>query len=126
MNNKLAVGTIICIGLLATILAHQAMCSDGPGIVRWHFWGPWTYGGVVPVKASSLPHFAVYPPVYYSHPIARPYGTSPFAHLPAVADAAYIGPGTVFVNPAGPKANPAAPPSSQPLVIVNPFAAKSP
>lgn len=29
-----------------------------------------------------LPHFALYPPVYYSLPVARPYGHSPFAYPP--------------------------------------------
>lgn len=125
MVNKFIAGAVICVGL-TLIPAHHAMCSDGPDFVRWHYWGAATYGGVLPIKASSLPHFAVYPPVYYSLPIARPYGTAPFAHLPAAAGAGvYIGPGTVFVNPSGPKADPAAPPSSKPLVIVNPFAAKS-
>ncbi len=32
----------------------------------------------------SLPYFALYPPVYYSQPVARPYGYSPFALPPGV------------------------------------------
>lgn len=31
---------------------------------------------------QELPYFAKYPPVYYSHPIARTYGYSPFAYPP--------------------------------------------
>ena len=29
---------------------------------------------------GRLPHFAQFPPVYYSHPVARPYGYSPYAY----------------------------------------------
>jgi hypothetical protein len=31
---------------------------------------------------DDLPYFALYPPVYYSHPVPRPYGFSPFAYPP--------------------------------------------
>jgi hypothetical protein len=31
-----------------------------------------------------IPHYALYPPVYYSYPVARPYGWSPFAYPPGV------------------------------------------
>jgi hypothetical protein len=38
--------------------------------------GPAAYAlGNIPTP----PYFALHPPVYYSHPIARPYGHSPFA-----------------------------------------------
>ncbi len=33
---------------------------------------------------TQVPHFAAHPPVYYSYPVARPYGYSPFAYLPHV------------------------------------------
>jgi len=124
MTKNIIAGIVILLGLIV-ISPYEAVGSDVPGLVRWHCYWPATYGGVLPIKASSLPHFAVYPPVYYSHPIARPYGTSPFAQLPAAAEGGYIGPGTVLVNPSEPKANPAAPPSAHPLVIVNPFAVKA-
>jgi hypothetical protein len=29
-----------------------------------------------------IPYYALYPPVYYSYPVARPYGYSPFAYPP--------------------------------------------
>ncbi len=31
-----------------------------------------------------IPYYALYPPVYYSYPVARPYGFSPFAYPPGV------------------------------------------
>jgi|GEM_PF-2402671 len=125
MTKNLFAGSVffLIIGLIP-VFPYQAVGADLPGIVRLQYYWPTTYGGILPIKASSLPHFAVYPPVYYSHPVARPYGTSPFAQLPSVGEAWCIGPGTVFVNPSWPKANPAAPPSAQPLVMVNPFAVK--
>ena len=30
------------------------------------------------------PYYAIFPPVYYSYPVARPYGFSPFAYPPGV------------------------------------------
>jgi hypothetical protein len=31
---------------------------------------------------GNPPYFALYPPVYYSHPVPRPYGFSPYAYPP--------------------------------------------
>jgi hypothetical protein len=33
---------------------------------------------------QEIPHFALYPPVYYSLPVPRTYGYSPFAYPPTV------------------------------------------
>lgn len=33
-------------------------------------------------QQQELPYFSKYPPVYYSHPVPRPYGYSPFAYPP--------------------------------------------
>ena len=54
---------------------------------------------------ERLPYFALYPPVYYSHPVARPYGYSPFAYPP----------GTITPDVVRP----------QPLMVVNRFVAQS-
>jgi hypothetical protein len=86
--------------------------------------GPAAYAlGNVPTP----PYFALHPPVYYSHPIARPYGHSPFA-CPCHCGHGQIPPAPrVVVNRhvAPPKAEPA--PSaavsvaSVPTRIANPF-----
>lgn len=62
--------------------------------------GPWGavggYGGYLPYGGlyggdwqmqsfDRVPYFALHPPVYYSYPVARPYGYSPFALPPGVA-----------------------------------------
>ncbi len=39
-------------------------------------WGPGLYG------QENLPYFALHPPVYYSHPVPRPYGFSPYPYPP--------------------------------------------
>ncbi|MBN2024566.1 MAG: hypothetical protein JW809_17435 [Pirellulales bacterium] len=45
----------------------------------WAWGGVWSRSGCV---GESPPYFAVHPPVYYSRPIARPYGWSPFPWPP--------------------------------------------
>lgn len=41
------------------------------------------FGGASPYSLGQIPvppYFAIHPPVYYSHPVPRPYGYSPFAY----------------------------------------------
>lgn len=84
---------------------------------------------------NNLPYFALHPPVYYSEPVPRTYGYSPFAYPPGVMTPEIVGePQPVTINnPYVPGAKPAAveikPPdrsastsqAPEPLVIVNPF-----
>ncbi len=60
----------------------QAQCGIGGG-------GGYGYGGygldvgrLYSVLGQNVPHFAAFPPVYYSAPIPRTYGHSPFAYPP--------------------------------------------
>ena len=57
------------------------------------------YGlGRIPIP----PYFALHPPVYYSHPVARAYGLSPFAHRRAPLMATSTAPHIIenpFVRP---------------------------
>jgi hypothetical protein len=59
--------------------------------------------GLIPIP----PYFALHPPVYYSYPVPRPYGYSPFAY-----------PGWVRT--------PDVPAPLQPATVVNPFLDKPP
>jgi len=72
-------------------------------------WGgcPGGVGGYVPwlLDMERLPYFALHPPVYYSHPVPRTYGYSPFASLPDL---------TIFESL-----------QAQPLPIRNPYAVSS-
>jgi hypothetical protein len=83
----------------------------------------------------NLPYFALHPPVYYSEPVPRAYGWSPFAYPPGTMTPEIVGeaqPVTIN-NPYAPATTPAkadvkpsdrsasANPAPEPLVIVNPF-----
>jgi hypothetical protein len=86
---------------------------------------------------NNLPYFALHPPVYYSCPVPRTYGYSPFAYPPGVMTPDFVtGPIPMTINnpytpaiknPAAPAMSPSsdssatATPVVEPLVIVNPF-----
>lgn len=51
--------------------------------------GPYGYGGGCGINSYTPtdlrpPYFALHPPVYYSHSVARTYGYSPYAYGPRV------------------------------------------
>ena len=84
---------------------------------------------------NNLPYFALHPPVYYSEPVPRTYGYSPFAYPPGTMTPEIVSetqPVTIN-NPYVPVTTPAsadvkpsdrsasASPAPEPLVIVNPF-----
>lgn len=76
------------------------------------FGNPWAYlgyGGYTGANARTLPYFSVYPPVYYSHSVPRPYGYSPFALPPGVE------PAEALVQPV-----------SQAQEIINPYVKQQP
>lgn len=123
-----------CLALAATILVAassqtaSAQCGGyGYGL------GCWDVGNLYRVLADRVPYYAAFPPVYYSVPVPRTYGHSPFAYLPThetpevemvaplVIDNPYVP--TSGETPAQPVAEPqdkvtAAP---TPQVILNPF-----
>ncbi|QDU88683.1 hypothetical protein Pla175_20640 [Pirellulimonas nuda] len=83
----------------------------------------------------NVPYFAAHPPVYYSQPVPRTYGYSPFAYPPNVMTPEVVEPITALeiANPFVPSsveqpAEPSdqtvehAPAQPEPLVISNPFA----
>ena len=55
-----------------------------------------------------LPFYALYPPVYYSYPVARPYGYSPFAYPPGTLtpDVAPRPAAAMYQNPYVPRRTP--------------------
>lgn len=75
--------------------------NNGNGFFGWGGgWGlPW--GNEIPAYADAVPYFALHPPVYYSYPVARPYGDSPFPALP----------GSYTATPV----------DSEPKIIMNPY-----
>lgn len=79
MNAKLALWALLA-GLLVGGMSGTAMAGQG-----FYY-----YGGVSPLAypvrsyyvQQEPPYFALYPPVYYSYPVRRPYGLSPYAWPP--------------------------------------------
>jgi hypothetical protein len=71
-------------GALAVVLAlgcqsSTAHAQNGYGLGFFNY-GDGGYG----INYRQPPYYALYPPVYYSYPVARPYGFSPFAYPPGV------------------------------------------
>lgn len=118
------------------MLASSATACDGLG----------GYGGIgagflYQSLENRVPYFAAHPPVYYSGPVARPYGYSPFAYPPNVMTPEIVnemGP-QMIVNPYVPSSRSTTPnkskmdkndptgdqltshSGSQPLVVHNPY-----
>lgn len=70
------------------ILAALMLVAAGDVCQGWWPYGGWSSAGWFPgcfPRSSDferLPYYALFPPVYYSHPVPRTYGYSPFANLP--------------------------------------------
>ena len=75
----------------------EAQCGYGGG----YGFGAWDIGRLYGVLAQNVPYYAAFPPVYYSQPVARTYGYSPFAYPPGTMTPEVV--------------------TSEPLSIVNPF-----
>ena len=60
----------------------QAGCGYGYG---YGGCGIFDMGRLYGVLADNVPHYAAFPPVYYSAPVPRTYGYSPFAYPPGYA-----------------------------------------
>jgi hypothetical protein len=124
---------IAALALLAGSLTSSASAQNG--CCGGYGWG-WGYdiGALYNTLDFRVPYFAAHPPVYYSYPVPRPYGFSPFAYPPGTMTPEVLG---SFIEPAT-IINPYVPSSTQqssepgdkltsrgqqpsPLVIVNPY-----
>jgi len=83
---------------------------------------------------KNLPYFTLHPPVYYSYPVPRTYGYSPFAYLPTTLTPEVAPPEPMdIINPHVPSNGESTPAHDvsdrsaavgaqpQPLVIINPY-----
>ena len=104
-------------------------------------WDGYGYGGscypYFGIDDREVPFYALFPPVYYSYPVPRTYGYSPFAYPPGVETPPIVEDGgpKEIINPYVPPSNKAKPMSGrvtadQPTdtldrvkVVVNPFVA---
>lgn len=63
----------------------NAQCVDGfCGGGYYGGYNFWDAGRLYGVLSQNVPYYAAFPPVYYSYPVARTYGYSPFAYPPGV------------------------------------------
>ena len=90
-------------------------------------------GRLYQVMADNVPHFAAFPPVYYSAPVPRTYGYSPFAYPPGVRTPELVEEATPveIINPHYKPATNSTPAETedkitqvdgaQPLLVMNPY-----
>ena len=148
MSQKLFAPLALVVGLI--VLAPSAVQAGGPGYGYGGYgngvWPGATLGGVTGFGVSGSlyglgqipvpPYFSLHPPVYYSQPVPRTYGYSPFPYsgnirTPEIA----ISPEEIINPHAAPKAEeplpktPASPAAvttaahrrSTPLIVNNPY-----
>jgi len=84
---------VLGLSLCASASAYANQPYAGPGDYGCGNWGTNWWGGCSfgLVHREEIPFYALYPPVYYSLPVPRTYGYSPFAYpgwvmTPEVAD----------------------------------------
>jgi len=113
----------------------QAQCGAQGGSYGYGFGGyGYDVGQLYRVLSQNVPYYAAFPPVYYSAPVPRTYGYSPFAYPPGTATPDLPSPIIVskeILNPYVPASTVAekaeadkvtqSDSTPQPLAIVNPF-----
>jgi hypothetical protein len=124
MKKALIVALVAMAGL-TTVSSSQAAGPYGYGTIPW--WGVGNGFGTT-YERQRLPYFSLYPPVYYSTPVPRTYGYSPFAYPPGTMtpDIVDAEPITVF-NPYVPQpggSKQAERTAQAPMSIKNPFVAR--
>jgi hypothetical protein len=105
-NNSMKTYLMVLLLIAAALFAAapnasaQGYCGDG----GWGGWGGYGSGYLYGQMAYNVPHFAAFPPVYYSYPVPRTYGYSPFAYPPGT-----MTPEVVMDD------------AAQPVEIINPY-----
>ncbi|MBI3837392.1 MAG: hypothetical protein HY288_05605 [Planctomycetia bacterium] len=118
--------------LLGSLSASSAFAQNGIGVIGApgaYGFGFFNYGAQLNNSSEHIPFYALYPPVYYSYPVARPYGYSPFAYPPGVATPATPPAAAQYLNPyVPPKAEPkpASERTAGPRMYFNPFVKQAP
>lgn len=127
-----AAAMVVSVG--ATAGRADAQCAGIGGFGGWG--GYWGVGDLYRVLADNVPYYAAFPPVYYSRPVARTYGYSPFAYPPGVmtpeVECAPLAIENPYFEGSVPVDAPAAEPTRvdqttradkpvEPLMVVNPY-----
>ena len=75
---RIACCTLLVLVLVGGFAAKADAGTPYAGGCGYGFYDYYHYHGLV----MNIPHFALHPPVYYSYPVPRTYGYSPFAYPP--------------------------------------------
>ena len=118
---------------------NQSAMAQGPYCGGYGLgWGANFPFGLYGSRVEDVPYFAMFPPVYYSMPVPRTYGWSPFAYPPGtMTPEVQTAVPEVIINPYVPQQSQAEPSSNktastgsaaervrtkpEPKVIINPF-----
>ncbi len=82
-------GCVLVLAVAFTVAdtgAAKAQCGVAGGLYGYGF-GAYGFdvGRLYGVLSRNVPYYAAFPPVYYSAPVPRTYGYSPFAYPPGTA-----------------------------------------
>ena len=83
------------VGLVLALSWASTAAADGFGYPWWGWGGPVRYFP----SDRQIPYFAEHPPVYYSYPVPRTYGWSPYAYPPTVMTPELPMPPLEYLNP---------------------------
>jgi hypothetical protein len=73
-------GAVVVGCLSGSTASAQGLGGGGYGLGFYNYGGYGANG----INQQRIPFYALHPPVYYSYPVPRPYGYSPFAYPPGV------------------------------------------
>ena len=140
MIARIALMMVVVLGFsLAGAGEVHAQCN-APGLLGSYGYGygygfGFDVGRLYGVLAQNVPYYAAFPPVYYSAPVPRTYGYSPFAYPPGTATPEIAAPTVAakeILNPYVPASTTAekeevvdkvtrSDSTPQPLAIANPY-----
>ena len=134
---------IAAVVLAAASVGNRAQAQCGPYGFGGGY-GAWDVGRLYGVLADNVPYYAAFPPVYYSQPVPRTYGYSPFAYPPGVMtpevvetvepqviDNPYVTPAPAVQGTSAPveprviDQTTSVAPVREPLVILNPYVSQA-
>ena len=128
-SKSILAGGLAAVSVLVSASAAQAECGCGHAHGTYGYYGGYYGRNYNAYLDEQPPYFAVHPPVYYSLPVPRTYGYSPFAYPGTVMTPEIEPTGPLdIINPHVPQEPKAATPASdqtafRPQVVLNPFVA---
>ncbi len=132
MARQIALMSALLLGVLSSAPANACDGCGGGGGGGYGFGMGYMYGSL----DYNVPYFAAHPPVYYSAPVPRTYGHSPFAYPPhfRTPELMEVVEPLSIVNPYVPSSNDVPAPEAEqttqaktiePLVVLNPYVTSS-